>query len=82
MEQKGQARLLGECILELGPLMASLNDVYGVGVRQHLALARKRDDKDVTVGRFTCILKIVGDYMTKYEFFDGTNLTGPKKALS
>jgi hypothetical protein len=23
-----------------------------------------------------------GDYMTKYEFFDGTNLTGPKKAIS
>ena len=57
-------------------------DVYGVGVRQHLSLARKREDKNVTVGRFTCILKIVGDYMTKYEYFDGTNLTGPKKAIS
>jgi len=36
----------------------------------------------VVVGRFTCILKLVGDYMTKFEFFDGKNLTGPKKAQS
>ncbi len=46
-----------------------------------MAFGRKRDEKEVTVGRFTCILKLVGDYMTKYEHFDGTNLTGPKKAL-
>jgi hypothetical protein len=45
--------------LELGPLMASLNDVYGVGTRQHLAFGRRRDEKEVTVGRFTCILKLV-----------------------
>ena len=36
----------------------------------------------MVVGRFTCILKLVGDYMTKFEFFDGKNLTGPKKAQS
>jgi hypothetical protein len=59
MESKGQARMLGECVLELGPLMPTLNDIYGVGARQHLAFARKRDDKDVTVGRFTCIIKLV-----------------------
>jgi hypothetical protein len=59
MEQKGQARLLGECVLELGPLMAALNDIYGVGVRQHLAFGRKQAEKEVTVGRFTCILKLV-----------------------
>jgi len=33
LENKGQARLLGECVLELGPLMSALNDIYGVGVR-------------------------------------------------
>lgn len=59
MESKGQARLLGDCILELGPSMPSLNDVYGVGVRQSLAFVRRRDDKDVVVGRFTCLLKLV-----------------------
>ena len=66
----------------MGPLMGALQDIYGVGVRQNLAFGRRRDSKEVTVGRFTCILKLVGDYMSKYEFFDGTNLTGPKKAVS
>lgn len=46
-------------MLELGPIMSALNDIYGVGVRQHLNLGRRRDDKEVTVGRFTCILKLV-----------------------
>jgi len=82
LESKGQARLLGDCVLEMGPLMPSINDIYGIGVRQQLAFARRRDDKEVAVGRFTCSLKIVGDYMTKYEYFDGKNLTGPKKAQS
>ena len=63
-------------------MMTALNDVHGVGVRQHLAFGRRRDEKEVTVGRFTCSLKIVGDYMTKYDFFDGATLTGPKKAMS
>ena len=62
--------------------MSALNDVYGVGVRQHLALGRRSGDKEVVVGRFTCVLKLVGDYLTKYDFFDGKNLTGPKKAVS
>lgn len=82
LESKGQARLLGDCVLEMGPLMPSINDIYGIGVRQQLAFARRRDDKEVVVGRFTCSLKLVGDYMTKYEYFDGKNLTGPKKAQS
>lgn len=59
MESKGQARLLGDCVLELGPLIPSLNDIYGVGVRQQLAFARRRDDKEVIVGRFACTLKLV-----------------------
>jgi hypothetical protein len=59
MENKGQARLLGDCVFELGPIMPSINDIYGVGVRQSLAFLRRRDDKEVVVGRFTCILKLV-----------------------
>jgi hypothetical protein len=33
MENKGQARLLGDCVFEMGPVMPSINDIYGVGVR-------------------------------------------------
>jgi len=63
MESKGQARLLGDCVLEMGPIMPSLNDIYGVGVRQSLAFLRRRDDKEVVVGRFTCVLKLVVRYL-------------------
>jgi len=73
--------------------MPTINDVYSVGVKQHMAFARRRDDKEVVVGRFSCTLKLVvsarsdhalqGDYMTKYDLQqDGLNLTGPKKAQS
>jgi hypothetical protein len=58
-EGMGQARLLGDCVLDLAPLMPTINDIYSVGVKQHLAFARKRDDKEVIVGRFTCTLKLV-----------------------
>jgi hypothetical protein len=55
--------------------------VSAIGIIYY-CLGRLREGKEVTVGRFTCTLKMVGDYMNKYEYFDGTNLTGPKKALS
>ena len=47
-----------------------------------MAFGRKKDDSEVTVGRCTVKIKIVGDYMSKFENLDGTKLTGPKKATS
>lgn len=81
-EKRGQARLLGECVLELGALIAQLTDVFGVGVRQSLSFFRNsKGQEEVVVGKFNVVLKIVGDYLTKNEaMFDGRNLTGPKKA--
>lgn len=65
-EKKGQARLLGESVLELGALIGQLTDVVGVGVRQNLSFFRNKGGaQEVVVGRFIIILKIVGDYMTK-----------------
>mmetsp|Transcript_19560 Transcript_19560/g.35844 ORF Transcript_19560/g.35844 Transcript_19560/m.35844 type:complete len:468 (-) Transcript_19560:1910-3313(-) len=58
---KGQARLLGECVLELGPLTPALTDVRGAGVRQHLRFTRQQDGKTVTVGRFLVNLRLVGE---------------------
>lgn len=83
-EKRGQARLLGECVLELGSLIGQLTDVFGVGIRQNLSFFRKtKNNEDVVVGHFNVVLKIVGDYMTKNEsMFDGRNLTGPRKAQS
>ena len=80
-EQKGQARLLGDCILEMGPLIPSLTDIHGIGVRRALEFSRSKDGSEVTVGRFTVLLKLVGEYMTQYPGLEGTNLTGPKRAV-
>ena len=55
---KGQARLLGECMLDVGPLGAALNDIHGAGVRQHLKFTRTQEGSSVTVGRFLVSLKI------------------------
>lgn len=56
---RGQARLLGECVLELGPLAAALTDVRGAGIRQHLRFIRTQEGKQVTVGRFLVQLKLI-----------------------
>ena len=81
-ENKGKASALGDCILELGPIIPQLIDVHGLGIRKLLSFGRKKDGVEVTVGRFSIKLKIVGDYMSKFENMDGGNLTGPKKATS
>ncbi len=51
--------------------MPQLQDVHGLGVRKLLAFGRKKDDAEVIVGRFAIKLKIVGDYMSKFESVDG-----------
>lgn len=61
LEKKGQARLLGECVLELGPLTHLLTDISGTGSRQLLKFTRTQNGKQVTVGRFMVQLKLVGE---------------------
>ncbi|EAR89988.1 C2 domain protein (macronuclear) [Tetrahymena thermophila SB210] len=61
LDNKGQARLLGECILDMGPITAALQDIGGTGVRQSLKFTRISGEKEVTVGRFIVNLKLVGE---------------------
>ena len=56
---KGQSRLLGECVLELGPLASALLDVHGAGSRQHLKFSRSHEGQLATVGRFLVNLKLI-----------------------
>lgn len=56
---KGQARLLGESVLELGPLASVLTDVRGAGTRQHLRFVRVHEGKQVTVGRFLVTIRLI-----------------------
>lgn len=55
---KAQARLLGDCVVELGPIAEGLTNFKGAGVRQHLRFTRQAEGKSVTVGRFLVTLKL------------------------
>ena len=59
-EHAGEARLLGECVLNLIPLKPQLYDPMGQGIKQTLKLTRKSDKGEVTVGRFTVNIKYIG----------------------
>ena len=67
-------------------MLPELLDVYGYGIRRKLEFRRPRKDasgdKDAMpiVGRATTTLKLVGDYLTKFDN-DGSNIPGaPKRA--
>lgn len=57
--KKGQARLLGECILDLSPMAYSLGNPHGQGVHGKLKFVRTQEGKEITVGRFSVFLKVV-----------------------
>ena len=42
-ENKGKANLLGDCILELGPILPQLTDVHGLGIWKLLAFGRTKE---------------------------------------
>jgi len=53
-------------------LLPELLDVYGLGIRRKLEFRRTRGNEapDVNspiVGRATCTLKLVGDYLSKFD---------------
>jgi hypothetical protein len=59
-EHAGEARLLGECVLNLIPLKSQIYDPVGQGVKQALKFTRKSEKGEITVGRFVVNIKYVG----------------------
>lgn len=57
--KKGQARLLGETILELQPMAYSLGNPLGQGAHGSLKFMRTQENKEITVGRYNIFLKVV-----------------------
>lgn len=66
-KEKGQARLLGDCVLELGPLAPVLTDIRGAGTRQHLKFIREHEGQPVTVGRFLVTLRVIPEQAVPIE---------------
>ena len=84
-EIHGSAKLLGATSVAITPLLPDLLDVYGVGIRRKLEFRRARNNQPpeadaVVVGRATCTLKLVGDYLTKFEGAADGVPGGPKRA--
>lgn len=64
-------------------MMPQLIDVYGVGVRRKIEFSRKKDGsgEDATVARGSVGIKLVGDYISKYDSVTGPQAGAPQKAL-
>lgn len=58
-KERGQARLLGECVLDLSPLVPALTDIRDGGTKQHLRFVRSLDNQTTTVGRFLVTLRVI-----------------------
>lgn len=58
-KMKGQARLLGECELNLDPYKTQLTEISNDGVKATLKFVRTQDGREIVVGRFAANLKLV-----------------------
>lgn len=61
MDGKGQAKLLGENVIELAPLTSQLTNINDAPIRQRLDLFRKKGDSNVVVGRVNITLKLLAE---------------------
>jgi hypothetical protein len=60
-EHAGEARLLGECSLNLIPHRFQLYDKNGQGIKQSMKFIRRMGNVEGTVGRFVVNVKYIGD---------------------
>lgn len=60
-EHAGEARLLGECSLNLIPHRFQLWDASGQGIKQSMKFLRKTGNIEGTVGRFVVNVKYIGE---------------------
>ena len=66
-KERGQARLLGECAIDLSPLVPALTDIRGGGTKQHLRFVRTLEGQTTTVGRFLVTLKVIANQLAPSE---------------
>ena len=61
-ENKGQAKILGECDFDLESILNELVESEGLPVKRSLKFGRDQGGNLVTVGRFVATFKIQGDF--------------------
>ena len=67
---EGQAKLLGENILELAPITPSLTNINGFPVKQRLELVRKYGSDNAVVGRLNVTLKLIAEALVSDDLLD------------
>lgn len=66
-EGKGQAKLLGENVLELGPLTPSLANIQEIGISQRIELMRIQGESKAVVGRMNIKLHLLAEQIEQNE---------------
>jgi hypothetical protein len=85
--KEGQPKQLGRYEIDIGPLIPELLDVHSVGIRRKVEFRRGQPNLPIdlnapVVGRCLINIKLVGDYLTKFDSI-GDGLKGaPKKTIS
>ena len=84
-ELYGSARALGDCTFDIMPMLPELLDQFGTGIRRKIEFRRAAsqgdDQEGVVVGRGSCTLKLVGDYLSKFDSVAEGMVGAPKKAV-
>ncbi|KRX05194.1 C2 domain [Pseudocohnilembus persalinus] len=70
LESQGQAKLLGECTLDVSEFKEVLEDMHSTGVRRQLKFSRITGDREVGVGRFIANLKLLQEQIIPVEEHD------------
>lgn len=70
---------MGEYVLDIGPIMAAINQHLSMGVRQSLVFRRQVGDQEKEVGRFNVMLSLVDrlDTDTQYGGFFNSHVGEP-----
>ena len=76
-ELYGSARALGEFSVDIMPMLPELLDQYSQGIRRKIEFLREGK----VVGRGSASLKLVGDYLSKFDSVAEGMIGAPKKAI-
>ena len=69
----GQAKLLGENIVELAPLTGDLTNIANSPIKQRVDLYRKMGDKNAIVGKLNIQLKLLNEIIVPEDIKEKTN---------
>lgn len=85
--KEGQPKQLGRYEIDISTMMPELIDIHAVGIRRKVEFRRgdpnePLDPNAPLVGRCLITLKLVGDYLTKFDSLGDGFKGAPKKSMA